>query len=83
MCVGRINILMTSATKKLCWFCSHFRYSNAEPDYSELTPGSDFDIDCTKGYWSFNAYDTSQEEFGKILSSAETCRDYVQIEVKK
>jgi hypothetical protein len=65
---------------KLCWFCKYFYYSQAEPDYSEYTPGTEFSMECGKGHWRFNAYRTSQEEFGRILATAQMCEDFVQIE---
>jgi len=64
---------------KLCWFCIHFYYNQASPDYSEYTPGDDFSISCGKNHWDFNAYRTSQEEFGKMLSTARTCPDFVPL----
>jgi len=64
---------------KLCWFCQHFYYSTAEPDYSEYTPGSDFHMSCNKSHWDFDAFNTSQEEFGKMLTSARNCPDFVPL----
>lgn len=61
---------------KVCWFCKYFRYYQADAGWSEETPGSDFSIDCVKNHWKFDPYVTSQEEFGKILSTAETCEDF-------
>lgn len=63
-------------SEKLCWFCSHFWYSQATPDYSEYTPGSSFSINCEKRHWDFDAYETSQEQFGQMLSTAATCKDF-------
>jgi hypothetical protein len=62
--------------EKLCWFCRHFWYSNASPGYSELTPGDDFSMTCGEQYWSFDAYRTTQEEFGAMLAMAATCPDF-------
>jgi len=64
---------------KLCWFCQHFLYSEAEPDYSEYTAGSDFDMTCLKRHWEFSAFNTSREEFGKILISARDCPDFIPL----
>ena len=67
------------AENKLCWFCEHFYYSQGTPDYSDLTPGSSFSMSCEKQHWNFDPYETSQEEFGKMLSSARDCPDFVPL----
>lgn len=64
---------------KLCWLCRHFNYTQAEPDWSEVTPGSDFSMYCSKHHWSFDSYKTSQEEFGEMLSTALNCKDFVPL----
>ena len=61
---------------KLCWWCSHFYYSNSYPAYSEMTPGSDFSVSCDKQHWIFESDKTTQEEFGVMLSAAESCKDF-------
>lgn len=64
---------------RLCWFCEHFHFWNAEPDYSEVTPGSDFSMYCDKQHWEFSPYHTSQTEFGKMLTTARECPDFVPV----
>ena len=61
------------SSTRCCWECKHFWYSQAEEDWSDLTPGSNFEIHCDQSIWSFDAFRTTQEEFGKILSTAKTC----------
>ena len=61
---------------KACWWCKYFYYKQASADYSEWTPGDSFGMACGKDHWTFDAYDTSQDEFGKILQTAATCVDY-------
>lgn len=68
---------------RLCWFCKHFWYSSAEPDWSACTPGSDFGISCNKAHWTFDAFTTSQGEFGKMLTTARTCLDFDLCQVTK
>jgi hypothetical protein len=65
--------------QRMCWFCEFFRYEQAEPGHSEVTPGNDFSIGCQKNHWTFDAYDDSQKKFGECLSKAKTCKDYIQI----
>jgi hypothetical protein len=62
---------------KLCWFCKYFWYSRAEDDWSEVTPGSDFALSCSKLHWWFDSHKTTQEEFGRILTTARTCPDFI------
>jgi hypothetical protein len=66
--------------EKLCWFCKHLYYSNASPDYSEMTPGNDFAMDCIKSHWKFDAFETNQIEFFHIINTAKTCEDFVVAE---
>ena len=61
---------------KACWFCPHFHYSNSDPGYSEMTPGSDFGMSCVKGKWDFDSDVDGQEEFGRKLMTANTCEHY-------
>jgi hypothetical protein len=56
-----------------CWECKHFYYSQAIPDYSAYTPGSNFNISCCKGIWYFDSENTTQDEFGRMLATAKTC----------
>lgn len=60
----------------LCWFCRYFHYFAAHPDYSEVTPGSEFEIACDKGKWEFDQYNTSRAEFAAMISAAASCPDY-------
>jgi len=64
---------------KLCWFCTQFGYTEASGGYSEYTPGEDFSICCYKRHWNFSPYQTTQEEFGKMLSTARTCPDFIPL----
>ena len=61
---------------KACWFCRHFDYMMADAGYSEYTPGHEFMMSCGKNRWTFDAFTTGQDEFGAMLSSANTCPDY-------
>jgi len=67
---------MTEKCVKACWWCKKFRYSNSQGGYSEYTPGSDFHISCASSIWKFDSTATTQEDFGKILQTAETCLNF-------
>ncbi len=70
-------------SERLCWFCKHFDYSKALQGYSDLTPEIGFELHCWKHHWEFDPYKTTQEEFGKILTTARTCGDFVLLESLK
>lgn len=61
---------------RVCWFCKHIRFSNADPGYSEYTPGSDFALGCAQGYWQYDQYDDGLDEFRLQLEAAERCADF-------
>lgn len=58
---------------RVCWSCEHVYYSNADGGYSELTPGSDFVLECSKGFWDFDAYRDTLDKFREKLLTAEQC----------
>ena len=61
---------------KACWWCHYFSYSQSDPGYSEYTPGNDFGMSCGKKKWDFSSHTTTQDEFGAMLASAESCPDF-------
>lgn len=63
--------------ERLCWWCKYFSYSNQTPGYSELTPGYEFEMSCLKGVWELDTYNTSEQEFRKMISFAKSCADFV------
>jgi len=66
--------------EKLCWWCKYFRYISAMQDWSDLTPGNDFGMVCHKSKWTFDAFESTQEDFRKCITAARTCSEFVQIE---
>lgn len=61
---------------RLCWYCQYFYYSNADPGYSEVTPGWELSMSCNKNHWTFDAYSTSQKEFADMIQTAKKCKDF-------
>ena len=61
---------------KACYMCKHFDILTAQPDYSELTPGSSFDMYCLKSKWEFDPFTCTEEEYAKILETAQSCPNY-------
>lgn len=64
--------------KKTCWSCEYIRIDNADPGYSEWTPGSDLSIYCTKSHWDFDNYDDDLKKFLTYINKAETCPDFIE-----
>ncbi len=54
-------------------------YTQADFGWGEYTPGTNFQISCLKNKWQFDTFNDSQEKFGEVLSSAETCPDFKSI----
>jgi len=69
-------------TAKICLFCVHFDMNTGEPDWSDITPGSDFSMDCAKNKWtSIDVYDRcSIEEYRTIMLKAEKCDEFSPVE---
>lgn len=60
---------------RVCLLCDHFYLSMGTPGYSELTPGSDFQMACNKSHWDFEQYGT-KEHYASCIMTAQTCTDY-------
>lgn len=63
---------------RTCFECQNCVWTTAEHDYSELTPGSPFDLSCAKRHWEFDPYNTTRAEFAESVKEAETCPDFVR-----
>ena len=59
----------------LCLWCEHFYLSVGEQGYSDLTPGSDFYMDCQKSHWKYELHN-SEEHYRECLLAAIGCADY-------
>jgi uncharacterized Fe-S radical SAM superfamily protein PflX len=65
--------------EKLCVFCQNWYFSGGEPGYSEMTPGSNASMGCTKGHygrWFKLSTLDGEDAFRSIIQKAETCPDY-------
>jgi hypothetical protein len=43
-----------------------------------MTPGSDFHLQCGKGYWEFDNFGDGLPEFRDQLMAAERCADFTE-----
>jgi len=66
---------------RICLFCEQFYICPADPGYSDMTPGSDVTINCTKGYWEIDLYDDYVDKYREKLSGAKTCPDWEPCEM--
>lgn len=66
---------------KSCWICKHLEFSPGERDWSEITPGSDPDVTCSKtdrGGWRSNKLFGFFDDDCKIkaMEIAKSCEFY-------
>lgn len=55
-----------------CVGCQHF-HIELEGDFSDVTPGSGFQMYCMKDIYSLSGHDIDRREFEAALRNAETC----------
>ena len=67
---------------KICISCQNFNIQSETPDWSKHTAGDSFNFLCWKNKWSFDRFETTEEEFEKMMATAETCKFYVKRENK-
>lgn len=72
----RLPMLQTPVPGRICWSCRHVQFFQGSPDYSEYTPGSDFQLYCGKQYWEFDSHRDELSDFRTKLRSAEQCADF-------
>lgn len=71
---GGVVVLQT------CWSCQHFQFTEPDGPYSEMTPGTDWSMWCSKHMWSDGMKpldpSDSEEAFGKCMEIGFTCPEY-------
>jgi hypothetical protein len=67
---------MPSARDAFCWECQNIWFCQASPGYSELTPGSDFSLLCSKNHWELDTYEDEEGTMGRFLKLAQRCPDF-------
>ena len=67
--------------EKLCIFCTHWYMTNRTQDYSDMTPGNDYEEGCIEGHWehAFDSWETTEEEYRKLIRTAETCNYFSHV----
>lgn len=79
--------------EKLCVFCEHWRMTGGDAGYSELTPGWDAEMSCSKNLWTAPHWKDkrrtriirlidiySADTFRQIIEKAKSCPEYQQVE---
>ena len=61
---------------KDCFGCKHCHLTNAEPGYSELTPGGPMYFRCVRNHWDFDEHIHSKKGLSTMISKAKDCPDY-------
>jgi hypothetical protein len=61
---------------KTCILCLHCYYRPGERGYSEYTPGWDAAMGCGLYLWELDFLDDTEADFGRKMTSAETCPQY-------
>lgn len=69
-------LLNVSVPNRVCWSCTHIHYSRGSEGYSEVTPGWDFELSCSKDYWELNQFEDELQIFRDKITQAEWCTDF-------
>lgn len=62
-----------------CILCVHWRFDGGEPDYSTLTPGSDWASYCARQVWRANGHRETEETYRAKLLTANRCQMFVRV----
>lgn len=68
-------------TPRVCATCKHFRFTPAEGDLSEVTPGSDVAISCVMRKWSIDVYEETEDGYRQKMLAAVNCQAYRLVEI--
>lgn len=72
------------ASHRVCWLCAHVRFNAGSPHYSELTPGENFELYCSKAtpggtrLWEFDQISDDLDDFRRKLETAQTCEFFAK-----
>lgn len=67
-------------SERLCLDCKHCYLYNAQPHYSELTPGSGLEFRCEKGKWKYNTYNHDKKDMKTRIEMARECTDFEEVQ---
>jgi hypothetical protein len=62
---------------RLCIECKYWTIYAAEEGYSDWTPGSDFQMFCSKNHWTLDPYRDSEDKLREYYETAKECKDFV------
>ena len=65
---------------KNCIMCKNWWFDPGTPDYSEYTPGDDWESKCTiDGGWRVSGGSVSESDWREKIKTAETCEHFVEV----
>lgn len=65
---------------RTCIDCSQWQWENAEPDWSEITPGAEWRSFCRAGVWYLSGCDGATEsDWRRHLKMAATCSKFTPL----
>ena len=69
----------TYAPGRVCWSCKYFLFQGGEPDRSDITPGYEGSLVCSKEVWKSEMRDIDHaDDLRKLLTTAEWCDKFKQ-----
>lgn len=70
--------------ERYCVLCKHWDFFGGSRGYSELTPGVDAAMSCSKGHWDRSClYDIGEDGFRQVILTARTCKDFSPVPMPK
>lgn len=68
---------------RTCLDCRHWHFYGGSQGYSEMTPGMDMEIRCTRGHWGLlNLEGRSQQGFRETVARGADCNDFTALTEK-
>ena len=61
---------------KTCIHCSHWYFHSGYSDWSEVTPGENWSMGCSKDHFLIGGEDSIEGELRKELMRARDCKDF-------
>ena len=61
----------------VCVLCENYYFLQAEPGYSELTPGVDCSMGCKEHHWEFEQWDDTEITLANKMLLAIDCKDFI------
>lgn len=70
-------------TGNLCLFCVYLYFDPGTQGYSDMTPGSQMCIECTRSHWIDIGYNDTEESFRQKILLARICKEFSRIDMTR